>query len=193
MDRNKINEIFLAVLINNQTLNQIEIGSVAITNSLLEPLENLENLICNPLTTLNDIALFIQNNTILNELDGYYSYCVNLSKAYQGFTVKNQDTLIDIEKSKELYALRQRLKPDTYNITHDIEEFKEELNCRYKLWGKAFAIRKAYEYCLKDSDILAFSHRRAGWSNPVYKLTENISIKINTNFGYGYSSFFIQP
>ncbi|MCK8482260.1 hypothetical protein [Psychroserpens algicola] len=59
-----------------------------------------------------------------------------------------------------------------------------------KLWINAFNIQKAYRKCYEDSKILTFSHRINGWSNPEYQLSENFTIELKTNFGYGSSSYF---
>ena len=44
--------------------------------------------------------------------------------------------------------------------------------------------------CTFNLDILTFSHREEGWSNPVYQLTPNFSVEIKTNFGFGSTSYF---
>ena len=69
-------------------------------------------------------------------------------------------------------------------------QLKEEIKDKYILWNNAFSINKAYNICKKDKSILSFSHRKDGWSNPVYQLTQNFSVEIKTNFGYGRKSYF---
>ncbi len=72
----------------------------------------------------------------------------------------------------------------------NINEFSKQLIKDSTLWCEANAIHKAYRHCYDNKRILTFSHRICGWSNPVHKLTENFSIELKTNFGYGKSSYF---
>ena len=71
-----------------------------------------------------------------------------------------------------------------------LQTFKKSFYDMYQLWTNAYSIRKAYETCKSDENIIIFSHRTSGWSNPVYQLTPNFSVEVLTNFGYGRSSYF---
>jgi hypothetical protein len=72
-----------------------------------------------------------------------------------------------------------------------IESYKAMLKKEFILWVKAYSIKQTYKMIQsKKKDIIAYSHRIGGWSNPAYKLTENFSLEIKTNFGYGRSSYF---
>lgn len=186
----KINEQVLCVLRNSQVTNQIEIEYVDIENPLLKPLKDFENLCEKNDSTLEQIAQFIRNTTELNQLTALYRYCESLSGSYQAFTVNNQDTIAEINNREKLILLNKELEPEKYNSEEKIEEFKQELSRRYRLWGKAYAINKTYRLCYEDKSILTFSHRIDGWSNPVYQLTPNFSVEIRTNFGYGRASYF---
>ena len=41
-----------------------------------------------------------------------------------------------------------------------------------------------------NKSVLAFSHRRIGWSKPEFRLSNELSVIYKTNFGYGASSYF---
>jgi len=54
----------------------------------------------------------------------------------------------------------------------------------------SYLIEQAYEICRKQPKIKAYSHRRCGWTKYNFKLNDIFSVLIETNFGYGYSSYF---
>ena len=43
----------------------------------------------------------------------------------------------------------------------------------------------------KNLNMLAYSHRRFGWSTERFELDNDFRIKIDTNFGYGWASYFL--
>ncbi len=42
----------------------------------------------------------------------------------------------------------------------------------------------------KQQGVLAYSHRKFGWNTEIFDLDESFKIKVDTNFGYGLSSYF---
>ena len=61
---------------------------------------------------------------------------------------------------------------------------------RYKFWCKVYSHQKAYEKCKANNQIIASSHRIQGFSFPKYNLNNKFSVILDTNFGYGMSSYF---
>ena len=53
-----------------------------------------------------------------------------------------------------------------------------------------YAIEFAYHEAMKSHSCRAFSHRKRGWSHPTFSITKDIKVQIDTNFGYGNSSYF---
>ena len=188
--REKINEEILCVLKKHKVTNKIEVGYVTIGFPLNNLIKNFTTLCENPNTTLEQIIIFIKTTTELNQLTAHYNYCVSLSGSYQAFNANNQGTINDIIDRQKIMLFNKKEKPESYDLDKAISDFKQELINRYVLWNKAFSINKSYRVCLDDKSILTFSHRRDGWSNPVYQLTPNFSVEIKTNFGYGGASYF---
>lgn len=64
-----------------------------------------------------------------------------------------------------------------------------------KHWAKnyldAYYIEQAYNKCINDNQIKAYSHRKIGWKSHNFVLDEVFSIAVNTNFGYGYANYFL--
>jgi len=188
--KEKINETVLSVLRKNKDTNQIQIYYVDIENPLSNELRDFEQICDNSKTTLKGIIEFIKKTTAFDLLTTHYRYCRYLNGSYQAFSANNQDTITEIINRNQLILLNAKENPETYNAEEKIEEFKQELKEKYKLWVKAYSINKTYRICHEDKSIIAFSHRIDGWSKPLYQLTPNFSLEIKTNFGYGRASYF---
>ena len=205
----RINEDLICVLIRNPINGSIELDSVEIVNPLVLPLNGFLELCNSHRTTLYDLIEYLRKTPALNLLTGRYRYCESLSMPYQGVDIDNQLTVNEIigfdgELQAEEAALNERLiavnanKSDTdYEHKHfddwkskRVASFKRRLLANYAYWGRVYAITKTYRICANRSDVLTFSHRLTGWSNPMYKLTDNFSVEIKTNFGYGHASYF---
>lgn len=202
--KEKINEDILCVLRKNNA-NHIIIDYVNIINPFKYIIDKLSDLCDRPETTIPQILNYIQNTKDFEQLNAHYKYCVSLEEPWQGFLANNQDFIEEINKSyksilpdeilfNELILPYQKyLDPKIIyaSLVHEAsEELKIKIQVNYILWNKAFAINKTYRLCHQEKCVLAFSHRICGWSNPIHQLTENFSIEIKTNFGYGKVSYF---
>lgn len=76
------------------------------------------------------------------------------------------------------------------NIEEEILKLQNEIFREILLWIKEFNIEKTYSKCLADRQILTYSHRRRGFENPQYILSDNFTVELKTNFGFGSSSYF---
>ncbi len=188
----QINSDSLCVLKLNRIKNLVNIDYVPI-------LKNFDlNLKFKKLTQLNeddtksvaDLISYCEEN--LSVLLQEFSYCVSLKNSYQQLP-KNSHIQF-LARFRELTNRVLEASSDELNV---VSKLKEDLNNLKKNFYhqmsnrlKAIEIRDAYYICEKDNDILTFSHRRIGWSNPSYKLTPNFTFDIKTNFGYGHVSYF---
>ena len=188
--REKINEEIICVLRKHKVNDNINVEFVSIDLPLKRLIDNFTALCKNPKATLEQIIDFIKKTTEFNQLSDRYRYCISLNGSYQAFNANNHLTISEILKRKEIMLSSKKESPYKYDLEKAIIDFKHELADRYILWHKAFSINKSYIKCLMDKSILIFSHRRDGWSNPVYQLTSNFSVEIKTNFGYGSASYF---
>ena len=75
-------------------------------------------------------------------------------------------------------------------MDENIRELKSHILEKILLWFKVFNIEFAYDKAKKVPNILVYSHRISGWSNPEYKITDNLRQQVKTNFGYGSVSYF---
>jgi hypothetical protein len=188
--KKKINEEVLCVLKKNQLTNQLEVEYVKIESAFPLIIQNLQTLCDDSNSSLDQLVKFFEENKELDELSHYYFYCESLDGVRQGLNVYDQNTIDEIITRQQVMLLNQENRPLTYDIKGAVTDYKKKVKENYILWVKAYSINLAYDLCGKDKNNLAFSHRKPGWSNPIYKPTTNFSTEIKTNFGYGKSSYF---
>lgn len=128
----------------------------------------------------------------LSELLNEFSYCVSLKDSYQQLPANGQAYFVT--RHSELIKQLSDIPPDKTDrievVKKDISDLRTKFHSYIHRRFNAFNIAKAYKICQANPDILTFSHRRIGWSNPIYKLTPNFTFEIKTNFGYGHVSYF---
>lgn len=184
MNVQKINEDILCVLIHEKKTNKFLVDEFLVNRNIDSAFDELEREIQKEDQTAKMIISFIYRHYSLKKLFAkYYNYCVDLDKPYQGLSSQ-------IEVIARKYPSRFYWFKDEEKKKKAVEEEKENLlnECRHRLI--AVYLDKAYEECNKNKEIIAFSHRKVGWSTPKYKLNENFSIELKTNFGYGSVSYF---
>lgn len=186
----RINESVLCVLKMHKSNNRIEIDYIDIAASLRNVIDKFCKMCDNPSISLQDIIHFIKNSAELNKLNGNYKYCTTLYSPYQGFVANNENVIKEINIQQNIIICNYNKNPEKHCIKKATNDYKEELKLRYILWNKAYSIYETYLLCNFNLDILTFSHREEGWSDPVYQLTPNFSVEIKTNFGFGRRSYF---
>lgn len=122
-------------------------------------------------------------------LQKHYKYCKKLEGSYQGFSVNLEEKIKQITQSRDLFYLNGK-KNQEYDIMENVLNLQNEIFKEFRLWVSAFNIEKTYRKCFEDKLILTFSHRINGWSNPEYQLSDNFTVELKTNFGYGGASYF---
>lgn len=183
MNPSQINEEVLCILKHAENTNKVKLGYVEIEKDLEPEFNGLLNLFQRNTSTAKSIVQFVKNHSKLKVLFESYDYCAQLNRPYQGLYStaevietnypSNFDEIKDFEKKEEA---KQQEKNRLLN------ECKQRLHANY--------LKKAYDKCNQDKEILAYSHRRVGWSAPKYPLNESFSIELKTNFGYGSVSYF---
>lgn len=167
-----------AALINRQSLCVLKKNSdgtfVITLEPLTSPIENilkeLELKIKSQGTDL--VALFceLQNGQLTRQIFEYHSsFCQWLDLAYAGLKYDKQ-------------SLTDEFLIGRYTGRH--------LANRFETYILAFRLHHTYEKCRHDPEILAYSHRIVGWTQPPYNLSPDFSVTFRTNFGYGSASYF---
>jgi hypothetical protein len=175
-----INESHLSVLSHVPFSNKIQIQFVIIQQSIEYDYKKLDAFINSAGHSLNDIYDFIVKNANLKKLLNKFDYCINLDEAWQ-------------EPLPDLNDDFHQIYPDYINEDKKLEQkkkFIKELQIRLEALYLDEAVQIA-EKKRRYNEYIAYSHRKIGWSTPVYKVSNNFTIEIKTNFGYGRSSYFL--
>lgn len=194
MSKIRTNETHICVLkVKNERLNT-ELLKLPIYFKY--EIAELELQVKNSNKTLFDLYTFIEQSELF-KLCSHYDFCKEIKKPYQGIRKLKFPNYMEFRKAQEekksIIASKNKNTPVQeielkYRNNEQLE--KEELFEQIKLRQLAFSMDKSYSSLKKDKDIIAYSHRRIGWSNPRYEVNKNFGILFKTNFGYGYSSYF---
>ena len=184
MLREKINEEFVIVL-KKISKKQFAIDFVNIENPYLLFIQKLVKMCNDSRCTIPAVLKYLEQNKKLDQLNSNYSYCDDLSGAYQELSVNNREYIKTIS-SEHSDIIGKKDKKEFL-----LQLLRNRIKSNYSTWCKAYAIKRTYEKCRRDSEISIFSHRMRGWSNPEFKISKNLSVEIKSNFGFGRSSYFI--
>jgi len=186
----KINEEYLCVLRYIDNSKDLALDYFPIHFHFQKELEELELLRQSINNESEKILYFFETNKEINKLNGFYKYCRKLDGTFQEFTVDIDRTKEKIKAKEIEFQKELQSNEETYKIKEEYQEYLVKLINDIIVWIKAFDIKIAYRKCYDDPNILTFSHRISGWSNPAYQLSENFIVDVKTNFGYGNSSYF---
>jgi hypothetical protein len=191
MPEQNINEDFLLLLIDNNGL--IETTTISIDNHFENETLSLKKLCEGGNDNINQITLFISNSLKPKLPNKTFNYCKELDKAYQSVIVNIDIGIQDILTKRELIYTNQKIASNEkkeFDLDKNINELKFQIFEKTTLWFKVFNIEFAYEKAKKVPNMLVYSHRISGWSNPEYRITDNLKQQVKTNFGYGSVSYF---
>jgi hypothetical protein len=168
---------------------------------------------------IKDIVVYLKQTKSLWKLQRKYSHCIDLDKISKPIhadiklttekltgrekrllsrleceeSIRKGEGVLSQEKDYEFENTVSRPEPDPSEIEYvflEIKNLEKELSTDFEAWLDAYNIMKSYDKCKLDKNIIAFSHKKRGWSNPIIKMTNNFSIEIKTNFGFGNASYF---
>lgn len=133
------------------------------------------------------------NKTLLESGYYYHKNRLEIVKKYY----LNNDISNFKNYSKYLYVRSKKITLFLDLASHIA--FNEYFNNKYKLvgnicsyllyWIKAYDISMQIRDSNKSNNVIAFSHRYIGWSQPIFDF-KDLKIHFKTNFGYGNSSYF---
>ncbi|WP_187477903.1 hypothetical protein [Amniculibacterium sp. G2-70] len=191
MSEPKINEDFLLLLVDNNGL--IETSTITIDNHFENETLTLKGLCQGENDNINQITLFLSTTLKPKLPNKIFNYCKELDKAYQSVIVNIEEGIKDILTKRDLIYTNEKIavkEEKDFNLGKNIDDLKNQIFERITLWFKVFNIEFAYEKAKKVPNMLVYSHRISGWSNPEYRITDNLKQQVKTNFGYGSVSYF---
>ena len=191
MTEQKINEDFLLLLVDNNGL--VDSTTISIDNHFEQETSSIKKLCEGHFDNISQITKFLNNSLKPKLPNKVFNYCKELDKAYQSVIINVDNGIQDINTKRDLIYTNQKIALNDkkeYNLDENIRELKSQILEKILLWFKVFNIEFAYDKAKKVPNILVYSHRISGWSNPEYKITDNLRQQVKTNFGYGSVSYF---
>lgn len=186
-----INESFLLLLVEKEGI--IDTSKIAINNHFESEKIELNRLCDGANDNIIEIINFI-NNSLKPKIDNKeFNYCKELDRPYQSVKVNIEVSTENILAKKNLIIANENFlggSRNRYKLEVEFIELKKQIKDEVELWFKVFNIDFAYEKAKKVPNILVYSHRISGWSNPEYQITKNLKQQVKTNFGYGSVSYF---
>lgn len=82
------------------------------------------------------------------------------------------------------------LQKMTYEAKRTNKKIKEEYFERMINWINAVEYKITFNNLSKDQDIKMISRENVGFNTYKHQISEDLSVTLNTNFGYGHSSYF---
>lgn len=177
----KINENVLCVLKYLPDSNLVSIDYEPIAKTLEYEFELVRSKFINPNITAKQIIFYIKCNQKLRLLFESFDYCNDIDKSYQGL-YECIDSIVhdypsNFDKTSDKY--KDYIKSEKARLLHELDN---------RLL--AYYLKATYDLCEQTKEIIAYSHRKVGWSAPKYHLSTSFTIEFKTNFGYGTVSYF---
>lgn len=131
------------------------------------------------------------DGVVFPQLITYDKYKEDLQKEEESIIAYNKRVCKYLQDTEGEDAYQAKVEENTEK---DIEKYIRKRKEKY--YTDALRYIHAYNYkmklslCESDTDNVMYSKESIGWRCYEYKVNEDVRIYINTNFGYGYSSYF---
>lgn len=190
----EINETHITLLSKEKNLLSVDYKELKF--EFEDSFEELRRMSENDNRNICELETFIQNNPLECLLNSF-NFCEHLGWPWQALpkykltnysTYQNELSILKKNINDEVDFIKKNeleLKFDTY-----VKNRREEVYQSMKIRRIAFMLDKEYTKCQKDTEVLAFSHRKIGYTYPEFKLGADFDVIYNSNFGFGNASFF---
>lgn len=195
------NKLIFFLRFSDENQNKMQVDTIIVHVDLFDNFRNLiDNYINKNKYSWQDwievIIIFSfkgwGNSTILEQMKYYTNkkniniYCKNFEKPYQKIEFNTLDNIHrslplrnDIQKHEENEEINQLIKNYIYNAYDDLQ---------YLIDIESFLHYEGASELIPSIKVCA--HRRVGWKVPEKKLNDHLSVRFDTNFGYGQKSYF---
>ena len=192
----KINETHICVLRRNSNTKKVFVDYMTLCYPHMEKLNKLQAMCNNSQYSVLDMQRYVENSE-LKELTHGFDFCLYLSGAYQSCPpvefIKGEDYRSKLAEYDERIRNAQ-----TDDEADEVKRYKANYvkTARGKFYDNIkshvvpYLLAEQYAKLSSDNSVLAFSHRRVGWSNPEFTLRDDLKVVYKTNFGYGSASYF---
>ena len=195
-EKNVVMNINHIAVISKQNNGLLKFTKREITNNYIDIIDRLKEMEQNSNRTILDMQqCFVK---VFAKKD-YFDMCWphSYSSSYiSGIGYPKYLTYDEYESmlKKELDTLKGS-ELQNNELENKIQKYKQELKydflnrCIKYIHGYNFKLEKSK--IINESEIIMSSSERIGFTNYTYNVNEDVVISINTNFGYGYSSYFL--
>ena len=131
------------------------------------------------------------DGVVFPQLITYDKYKEDLQKEEESIIAYNKRVCKYLQDTEGEDAYQAKVEENTEK---DIEKYIRKRKEKY--YTDALRYIHAYNYkmklslCESDTDNVMYSRESIGWDGYEYKVNDDVIIYVNTNFGYGYSSYF---
>lgn len=190
-NKTQINVDFICVLKFDEKNSRVEVSYSPIKLFFTKELAALEKMCKNENSSLLDILYYIEETPVLLALNKSYRYCEEFDKPYQeGIQCASSQIPMYISNQINIIRFKKKVYPVETNLRDEIQSVKDIILFNYEYWINAYCMDETHKQLDKEDFVLAFSHKKIGWSKRPHNLTPDFSVQIDTNFGYGRSSYF---
>lgn len=188
----KINENALAIIVKEENIFKVRYLDFG-PNKLLEDdsfkdMVKLLNSNENDWKKLKEKGFKLFQEVKKNNLDYFHlrRVLINPGDSYSEASTLGIDNIVremdkQVENKSYKFLVKRGDEEYYYNLTQLVE--------RLKLTAITHLYYKTVELAKKQK-ALAYSHRVRGWNTSEFKLDNDFILNVDTNFGYGYSSYF---
>ena len=192
----QVNETHVCVLRREKNQQELRVDFIELVFPYNKQLNELKRMSENRNRNVLELIDFVENSK-LNVLMQSFNFCDCLSEPWQACPnitkVKSEDYMkfIDeynqkIKEAKDEKEIAEQFRKKHNFINSQKNKFYEDINKHII----PYLLECIYKKLEDDESVLAFSHRRIGWSKPEFCLNDDLTVIYKTNFGYGASSYF---
>lgn len=181
----RVNETHMCVLRKEESVNRVKVDFVELKFKYHDQLEELERMANNPNRTVLELQDYVKNSP-LNVLENDFNFCRFLDGTYQ-WELAVQKTTCAEYKSK--IAESEKNNDERGKIQYASNK-RQEYFQKIKNHVLPYMVWEQYKILADDPTVIAYSHRKVGWSFPSFNLNDDLRVVYLTNFGYGMSSYF---
>ena len=192
----QVNETHVCVLRREKNQQELRVDFIELVFPYNKQLNELKRMSENRNRNVLELIDFVENSK-LNVLMQSFNFCDCLSEPWQACPnitkVKSEDYMkfIDeynqkIKEAKDEKEIAEQFRKKHNFINSQKNKFYEDINKHII----PYLLECIYKKLEDDKSVLAFSHRRIGWSKPEFCLNDDLTVIYKTNFGYGASSYF---
>lgn len=196
LDEINVNQTHICVLRKKHGANELFVDFPKLHFPYDNQLIELQYMSENNNRSVVELIAFVENSK-LSILMKSFDFCPNLSGAWQSCPCIKKMENYEYRKLLIDYDQKIREAKDAEECEKEKEKkrnfiYSERKSFYASIKGHVlpYLLECKYNELGKDNTVLAFSHRRIGWSKPEFHLSDDLSVIYKTNFGYGFSSYF---